>query len=202
LGNISNLSPDSHILHARKNVFREPDVCKKNSYLLAEKVAKELNLKLVPGEYKYVYRRKGFYKIKNPFRQPIPCKIKNKDRLKKYHVIIVDDSIVTGNALQSSLDELYNCVDSITFFSIVKIDEKKKTEGNFNNFAVDRAGNKVKFLTEIIRKDQYVFTTHMLRTISELSFNERNELLNTFSKRKKALFYRAEKNYFGNPYKS
>jgi len=195
---VPNLYEDNFAIFAT-NKYPLNKYCRKNSFLLAEQVAKELKKDLILGEYTYSFNAGSLYdnysleKRKREIHIPF---IKNKKRLmkKKIKIIMIDDSILSGAALRASLKELKNITRTGTFFSVLDLRESIKPEKYFNDFAF-RDGS-IGILQRIINRRGYVFTSHMLRTILALDSNKRGNLLNALTKRKKCLFEKAAKIYF------
>lgn len=169
--------------------------CKKNSLLLAEKVAEQLKKSLIIGEYKYT-PNKTFYDDqlkRKTIHKPI---LKNKRKLRQhnYHVVMIDDSIVSGLALRTSLVELGQITDFVDFFSVINLRGNILSEKDINNFIFDKKG--ISILSEIMNRPGYVFTGHFLRTFEKLSDDEKGLILKKISQKQKMRLLKAFEIYF------
>jgi hypothetical protein len=160
---------------------------------LAEKIAKLLEIQLVVGEYSHIFKDVDFYKIKKTFRKT-PIVINKLYIHKNYHIIVFDDSIVTGSSLQDSLDELFKITNKITFFSFVKLKPKKKLELDLNDYIFKNKSKNI--LSKIVMEKGYHFTTQMLRTINDLSSTELKLFMSKIGPVQKKQLIRGSKNFF------
>jgi len=177
------------------NKYPTNTYCKKNSLLLAEKIAEQLKKPLVIGEYRYTPGRR-FYddqlKRKTIYR-PI---LKNKQKLAghNYRVIMIDDSIVSGLALRTSLTELKHITDSVDFFSIINLRGNVYSEKDINDFIFNKKG--VRILVEVMKKPGYVFTSHFLRTFDKLSEEEKKRVYAKINPKQRKQLHIAFEIYF------
>lgn len=177
------------------NKFPTKSYYKKNSLLLAEKISKILNLPLIIGEYKYNYLKDDFYdnQIERKIHQP---RITTKDKLKyggAHIFLMVDDSLFTGTSLKVSLNELQNVANEILFFSIINLNKCNYSEKDVNNMGIKKIG--MQFIIEIINHKNYVFTTHMLRAVEELTKQKLLFLFKKIDGKRKRILLKSFKEY-------
>lgn len=187
------------------NKYPVDNSCKKNSFLLAENVARFLKLPLLVGEYRYTYSNNKFYDKNTSNRNRLVninlpfLKNKKEIKRKKYHIIMIDDSIITGVSLKVSLKELYQITNTVTFLSVIKLKPKKYLELDFNNFILKK--NSYNILSKIVGGRGYRFTSHMLRTINDLSSKKLNNFVDKIGAPQKKQLIRGFKIYFGHSLK-
>ena len=181
------------------NKYPMNQFCKKSSFLLAEQVAKILRRPLIAGLYKYHYEKRLFSdnSIYKRMVNGLPV-IKKKKLLKKlnYHVVMIDDAIFSGQSLDVSLKELKNITNAVSFFSLIKLNRRGYSEAQVNDFLITHA-NKINELIKIIKQRGYFFTSHAVRTIDELTFNEKQRLMAKIDSNKLSKLKKASKIYFG-----
>lgn len=174
--------------------------CKKNTLLVDEKVHQKLGIPLVIAEYTYVYDAKSFYD-NNSMRKKTHKEVLKKEDEEKIigkSTIFFDDSIVSGRVLKATCDALKKLTDEVIFFSSIDLSGGKYIEKDVNDYLFNTEG--IPGLIRIVKEDDYVFTTHMIRTIGALSSNKRRNLLGEISDDKRAIFLKAFEVYFGRAY--
>lgn len=190
------LTQERYALYATTKSPRT-EYCKKNSLILAELVAYELQLPLIVGEYSYRYDKKQFYENqenrKIAVHRPV---IKEKENLRKLHCkfIMTDDSLVTGSTLEASLKELEGVTDTVEFFVLLDLSDHSISEQRLNDIAFG-AGN-IELLAEIILHEEYIFTSHMVRTIDALDPFRRGGLFDIIGQEGKERYCAARGIYF------
>jgi len=163
-----------YIIYAT-NKFPIRNYFKKNSLILAEKISVKFGIPLVVGEYKYHYDKDEFYDNNDKRIANIPV-VKEEDKfvLNDSVVLMIDDSILTGDSLNVSVDVLKEMVNNITFFSVINLRGSKYSENEIGDFCYSEKG--LSFLINLLNRKDYVITTQMLRTVDELSENQKREL--------------------------
>ncbi|MEK7461557.1 MAG: phosphoribosyltransferase [Patescibacteria group bacterium] len=174
--------------------------CKKNSFLLAEQIAKILKRPMITGSYKYHYEKKLFMDnhVNDRVINGLPV-IKNKRVLKKsnYHIVMIDDSICSGKSLCVSLKELKTITDSVSFFSLIKLNKGGYSETQINDFLITNNHKKINTLLQIIRQKGYIFTSHAVRTIDDLTSHEKQQLMAKLNYNRASNLKKAFRVYFG-----
>jgi pyrimidine operon attenuation protein/uracil phosphoribosyltransferase len=170
--------------------------CRKNSLLLAEKIARQLGKLLIIGEYRYTPNSKKFYddQLKRKMIHKPMLKGKRKLGRHNYHVVMVDDSIFSGLTLRTSLVELGRITDSVDFFSIINLRGSGYSEKEINDLIFNKKG--VSVLVEVMKKPGYVFTSHLLRTIDKLSPNEKQRIFEKIDQKQNRRLRKAFEIYF------
>ncbi|MBI2099327.1 phosphoribosyltransferase [Candidatus Uhrbacteria bacterium] len=181
------------------NKFPTKNFYKKNSLILAEKIAEKLKLPLVIGEYRYCYNKKTFYDLNRDRNIPsyfLP-EVKNEDKLKfkKYTFLMIDDSIVTKTTLKASLKILKDITNKVNFFSVINLKGGKYRESEANDYYYKKNG--VNCLIDLLNSDRYILTTHMLRTIDTLKNKELKFLSVKITEKSKKLLTKSFKKYIG-----
>ena len=170
--------------------------CRKNSLLLAEKIARQLKKVFIIGEYRYTPDNKKFYDDqlrRKMIHKPI---LKDKRKLNRhnYHVVMIDDSIFSGLTLRTSLVELDQITDSVDFFSVINLCRGAYSEKDINDFVFNKKG--ISVLVEVMKKPGYVFTSHLLRTIDKLSFKEKERIFKKIDQKQNGRLRKAFEIYF------
>jgi len=81
------------------------------------------------------------------------------DRLKRHncHILMVDDSILSGNTLKVSADQLKRVANKITFFCVINLRNQKYSEKDFNDFYYREKG--LPFLLKLLKNKIYIPTS-------------------------------------------
>ena len=192
---LKNLSVDKKYVLYTTNRFPTKSYYKKNSLLLTEKIAKNLHLPLIVGQYKYRYNKKTFYdhyhrKIHLP-----KVSRQEKVRFKNYIFLMIDDSVLTKTTLKVSLNELKNVTNELIFFSVINLKNSKYTETQINDYYYKKHG--LVCLIELLKTNKYIITTHFLRIIDVLNKSELIKLSKGISQKQKKLLIKAFKKYIG-----
>ncbi|MDD5289714.1 MAG: phosphoribosyltransferase [Patescibacteria group bacterium] len=157
---------------------------RQSSFVMSERVAKYLNLKLIVGQYKYSYNKETFYDNSDDWerdnRNIHRPHLNGKKQLRGgYDVLMIDDSIVSGRSLKASVDELKKITKNVMFFSIINLKNKRYTEEEVNNFYFKKKG--IIFLKRIL-ESKHAFTTQFIRIFEELDLYEKKILLKSINK--------------------
>jgi hypothetical protein len=172
-------------------------LCKKNSLLLAEIIAGEFLAPLFVGEYGYSYKKTDFYDYKTDRKSNIhhpSLKDKALIREKGYNFIMLDDSIVSGTSFEVSLDELVHVTEVVDLFTVIDLRRSEHHETYANNYILQ--SKKLETIIGIITQKEYIFTTHMVRTIDNLAAEERAEVFIKAGRSLENYYLRAYKVYF------
>lgn len=137
-----------------------------------------MKLPLFIGEYNYHYNRQKFYDnfLEKKVHQPI-LKKSNINNFKKYNcpILIIDDSIFTGTALEASINQLKHITNKIIFFAIINLSKQKYSEKEVNNFYYEERG--VHFLLKLFKNKKYIPTSHFIRVVDALEEKDKKYYL-------------------------
>lgn len=173
---------------------------RKNCTLVDEIVSERLGLSFIVAEYTYTYDPKNFYDNDMDRKLQYRPVLRDEDRVRILGTtpIFFDDSIVRGSVLNTSARLLEGLAERMIFISGVDLSKESYIEQRVNDLYFREKG--LEGLIQIINQPEYVFTTHMMRTIYGLSSDEQAKLLKRISQDKRELFLKGYQIQFEHPF--